>query len=47
MLLLEDHVPYVLGTRPLFVLDGIGYGWRRHVTYQVRPTCAAASRSGR
>ena len=26
-LLLEDHVPYVLGTRPRFVLDGIGQGW--------------------
>ena len=36
VLLLEDHVPYVLGTRPRFVLDGIGHGWRRHVTYQVR-----------
>ena len=36
MLLLEDHVPYVLGTRPRFVLEGIGHGWRRHVTYQVR-----------
>ena len=35
-LLLEDQVPYVLGTRPRFVLDGIGQGWRRHVTYQVR-----------
>jgi len=36
VLLLEDHVPYVLGTRPRFVLDCIGHGWRRHVTYQVR-----------
>ncbi len=36
ILLLEDHVPYVLGTRPRFVLEGIGHGWRRHVTYQVR-----------
>jgi uncharacterized protein (DUF58 family) len=36
VLLLEDHVPYVLGTRPRFVLDGIGHGWRRHATYQVR-----------
>jgi uncharacterized protein (DUF58 family) len=36
VLLLEDHVPYVLGTRPRFVLEGIGQGWRRHVTYQVR-----------
>ena len=34
--MLEDHVPYVLGTRPRFVLDGIGHGWRRHATYQVR-----------
>ena len=29
-------MPYVLGTRPRFVLEGIGHGWRRHVTYQVR-----------
>ena len=36
VLLLEDHVPYVLGTRPRFVLEGIGQGWRRTVTYQVR-----------
>ncbi len=36
ILLLEDHVPYVLGTRPRFVLEGIGHGWRRHVTYSVR-----------
>ena len=36
VLLLEDHVPYVLGTRPRFVLEGIGHGWKRHVTYQVR-----------
>lgn len=36
VLLLEDHVPYVLGTRPRFVLEGIGHGWRRQVGYQVR-----------
>jgi uncharacterized protein (DUF58 family) len=36
VLLLEDHLPYVLGTRPRFVLEGIGHGWRRHVSYQVR-----------
>lgn len=36
VLLLEDHVPYVLGTRPRFVLEGIGHGWRRNVSYQVR-----------
>ena len=29
-------MPYVLGTRPRFVLEGIGHGWRRDVTYQVR-----------
>ncbi len=36
VLLLEDHLPYVLGTRPRFVLEGIGHGWRRHVAYTVR-----------
>lgn len=36
LLMLEDHVPYVLGTRPRFVLEGIGNGWRREVTYQIR-----------
>jgi uncharacterized protein (DUF58 family) len=36
ILLLEDQVPYALGTRPRFVLEGIGHGWRRHVTYQLR-----------
>ena len=36
VLLLEDHVPYVLGTRPRFVVEGIGKGWKQTVTYQVR-----------
>ncbi len=36
VLLLEDHLPYVLGTRPRFVLEGIGHGWHRDVTYQIR-----------
>ena len=36
VLLLEEHLPYVLGNRPRFVLEGIGHGWRRHVSYQVR-----------
>jgi uncharacterized protein (DUF58 family) len=36
VLLLEDQVPYLLGTRPRFVLEGIGHGWRRQVTYHVR-----------
>lgn len=35
-LLLEDQVPYVLGSRPRFVLEGVGRGWRREVTYPVR-----------
>ena len=47
VLLLEDHVPYVLGTRPRFVLEGIGHGWRRHVTYQVRSDVRGRSRSAR
>lgn len=36
VLLLEDHLPYVLGTRPRFVLEGISQGWRRSINYQVR-----------
>lgn len=36
VLRLEDQVPYVLGTRPRFVVEGIGQGWRHSVTYQVR-----------
>ncbi|MCR6031959.1 DUF58 domain-containing protein [Nocardioides sp. zg-579] len=36
VLLLEDQVPYVLGSRPRFVLEGIAHGWRRHASYQVR-----------
>ena len=36
VLLLEDQVPYVLGTRPRFVVEGIGMGWKQTVTYQVR-----------
>ncbi|HQR25781.1 MAG TPA: DUF58 domain-containing protein [Nocardioides sp.] len=36
VLLLEEQIPYALGSRPRYVLEGIGHGWRRHVTYQVR-----------
>lgn len=36
MLLLEDHVPYVLGTRPRFIAEGIGQGWRHSISYTVR-----------
>jgi uncharacterized protein (DUF58 family) len=35
-LLLEDHIPYVLGTRPRFVVDRMGPKWKRHVEYQIR-----------
>ena len=36
LLLLEDQVPYVLGTRPRFVIDRMGPRWRRQVRYVVR-----------
>jgi uncharacterized protein (DUF58 family) len=37
LLLAEDTVPYALGSRPRFVLDGIGSGGSREFHYQVRP----------
>jgi uncharacterized protein (DUF58 family) len=36
VLLLEDQVPYVLGTHPRFLVDRMGPGWRREVEYSVR-----------
>ena len=36
LLLLEDQVPYVLGTRPRFVVDQMGPKWKRTVGYVVR-----------
>jgi uncharacterized protein (DUF58 family) len=36
LLLLEDRVPYILGTRPRFVVDRMGPGWRRSVSYTAR-----------
>jgi uncharacterized protein (DUF58 family) len=36
LLLVEDRVPYVLGSRPRFVLDRIEPRGRREVTYHVR-----------
>jgi uncharacterized protein (DUF58 family) len=36
LLLLEDHVPYALGTRARFVLDQAGPRWREDVQYAVR-----------
>jgi uncharacterized protein (DUF58 family) len=35
-LLVEDQVPYALGSRPRFVLQGLGRRWHRTVHYQVR-----------
>lgn len=37
LLLAEDTVPYALGSRPRFVMDGIGAGGSREFRYQVRP----------
>jgi uncharacterized protein (DUF58 family) len=36
LLLLEDQIPYVLGTRPRFVVDRMGPKWKRRVGYVVR-----------
>lgn len=36
LLLLEDQVPYVLGTRPRFVVDVMTLGWQRRMEYVVR-----------
>ena len=36
LLLLEDQIPYVLGTRPRFVVDKMGPRWKRSVGYLVR-----------
>jgi uncharacterized protein (DUF58 family) len=36
LMLLEDQVPYVLGSRPRFVLDQLRPKWHRSMTYSVR-----------
>jgi uncharacterized protein (DUF58 family) len=36
VLMLEDAVPYTLGTRPRFVIDQIGPRWRREISYTLR-----------
>lgn len=36
LLLLEDRLPYMLGTRPRYVIEGMGHGWVRRSSYQVR-----------
>jgi hypothetical protein len=36
LLLLEDQIPYLLGTRPRFVVDRMGPRWKRSIGYLVR-----------
>ena len=36
LLLLEDQIPYVLGSRPRFVVDRMGPKWKRTVEYPIR-----------
>ncbi len=36
LLLLEDQIPYMLGSRPRFVVDRMGPRWKRSVGYLVR-----------
>ncbi|HLK94360.1 MAG TPA: DUF58 domain-containing protein [Nocardioidaceae bacterium] len=36
LVLLEDRIPYALGTRPRFMVDHAGRRWVREVTYPVR-----------
>ena len=36
LMLLEDRIPYALGTRPRFMVDHAGRRWVREVTYPVR-----------
>jgi uncharacterized protein (DUF58 family) len=36
LMLLEDQVPYVLGSRPRFVVDQLRPKWHRSMAYQVR-----------
>ena len=36
LLLLEDHIPYTLGSRPRFVVNRMGSKWRRKVQYAVQ-----------
>jgi uncharacterized protein (DUF58 family) len=36
VLLLEDRVPYVVGSRPRFVIDHMGSRWHQDVAYPVR-----------
>lgn len=33
----EETLPYALGARPRYLLEGLGGAWRRDLVYQVRP----------
>jgi uncharacterized protein (DUF58 family) len=46
LLLLEDQVPYVLGSRPRFVIDQLRPRWNRTITYQVRASVRGRYRVG-
>lgn len=46
LLLLEDAVPYVLGSRPRFVLDQLRPRWRREMSYNVRSDVRGRYRIG-
>lgn len=36
VLLVEDQIPWALGSRPRFVIDAMRPGWSRHIDYQVQ-----------
>src|SRR3954447_1569563 len=36
LMLLEDTIPYVLGSRPRFVIDQLRPKWHREISYAVR-----------
>jgi uncharacterized protein (DUF58 family) len=46
LVLLEDQVPYVLGSRPRFVIDQLRPRWNRTITYQVRASVRGRYRVG-
>lgn len=46
VLLLEDQLPYAVGTKPRFLLDGVRHGWQHELTYQVRSELRGRFRIG-
>ncbi|MPZ62066.1 MAG: DUF58 domain-containing protein [Propionibacteriales bacterium] len=36
LLMLEDEIPYALGTRPRFIVDQVGARWQRSIDYTLR-----------